>query len=288
MTQPEITFRNSSVADFILCPAMFYFGWYLNLQPVELNINLEFGSSMHYGAEYFFNGIMGGRENNEAFQNEVVEVFLADFNLKEFSHRPQKNVVVGEALLRDLFYRFRDLQPEDIVSVEKRYEKRIKGYTYTGKIDLLLRKRNKLIVYDHKTTGKLTSNMYSKWALSRQIIGYQWLTGADKMFVNVLYCVEDENKRACIQHPFNASKFKQERWEYQTLAILDDITNRVAGLETYMQNPRFKYVPDMLFPRYATKCNIYSCPFESLCSQDSTITDIIIPSYQFKEREEGI
>ncbi len=291
MSHPTYTFRNSSVSNYITCPAKFYFGWIKNLQPVDKNINLEFGSSVHLGAETFFKLVKLGEDPaGAATKDKAITTFIQNFTAKDFEHHVSKNIAIGSELLGDLFEKYYDLKPEEILAVEKRFVRRLKGYEYTGKIDLLLKRRGQKIIVDHKTAGKLGSNITSKWQLARQFIGYKWLTDADDVLVNLMHCIKGNGSTTfpmVYQIPLLFSDFKLKRWEYQTAGILDDMASRLFRLQAHVENKRFPHVPDILFPRFGTMCNIYGCEFESLCSQDLPITEIITPIGMFIEKEES-
>lgn len=283
----ELTFRNSSVSDFIVCPARYFFAWYMNLTPMDLNIDLEFGASMHLGMETYFLLIKECHPQKEAARR-AIETFMDDFNSKDLDTHASKNTLNGVELLSELFSKFSGLEPGQIIAVEKRFSKRLKGYTYTGKLDLLLKQRGRLVAYDHKTAGRLDGDTASKWQLSRQFIGYQFLSGADEFIVNVLHCVQPTGKPRVFQLPFLFSKFKLDCWQYQTIKLLDDIAERLRLLKEYEKAPRFPYVPDALFPRLGTKCGIYRCGFEPLCNQDLPLTEVIVPRGMYKERGKNV
>lgn len=291
MSCPPKTFRNSSVSDFIICPAKYYFGWERNLEPIEKSIDLEYGSSVHLGCESFFKSVQaGGSPTNNSIRVKALSVFVDDFNKKDFSPHPGKNVDVGIKLFDDLFSKYYDLKPKDILAVEKRFVKRIKGFDYSGKIDLLIRQRGRVVITDHKTAGRIGARMEAKWQLARQFIGYKWLTNAEDVQVNLFHCIKGngfDKIPMVYQIPLTFSPFKLERWEHQTVGILDDIASRLYRLKAYLDNLKHSYVPDMLFPRLGTMCNIYGCEFEPLCSQDLPITEIITPDWLFREREEA-
>jgi len=283
------THRNSSVSDFITCPAKYYLNWIRKLEPTEKNINLEFGSSIHLGAETFFKLVKAGADPKaDTTKQEVVRKFIDDFTNKDFEHHVSKNVVVGNALLVDMFDKYYDLKAKNILAVEEKFEKRIKGYTYTGKIDLLLLERGRKTITDHKTAGRLTAQLASKWQLARQFLGYKWLTDAEDVKVNLFHCIKGNGSTAfpmIYQIPLLFSDFKQEKWEHQTFMVLEEIEERIRGFKSHLANPRFSYIPDMLFPRLGTMCNIYGCEFESICSQDLPITEVMAPIGLFQERK---
>lgn len=277
-------FSNSMISDFIDCPAKFYFGWYKNLRSLSLDLHLEFGNSIHLACEHYFRQIEGGQQADKNLEVETLQIFLDDINQKDLEISASKNQQVGVSVLGDFFSQYKYTSPDDVLAVEQRIGRVIKGHTYTGRIDLLLMKNGRVTTVDHKTTGRLMSNTAEKWQLSRQLIGYQWLTKAQDLKVNLFHCIK--TNPAMYIYPFMFSPTKLERWEYQTVAILDMIAERVQMMNRFLSHPQHTYLPDAIFPRLGTRCISYSCEFKCLCDQDVPLVEIIVPALEFRERQD--
>jgi len=280
--------RSSSLSDYLNCPAKYYFGWIKKLEPVERSIDLEFGASMHLAAKMFFTELKKGKDFLCIIPT-CLEFFLDDFNSRELDQHQSKNALVGSDVLTEFFLKFKDLNPENILKIEEVISKRIGGVDYKGKVDLLMKHGRKITVYDHKTSSWFKKNSFSKWELSRQLMGYQWLADADSVVVNYLHCVQEsrDHKARVFQPPFYFSDLKIKLWEQQTAQNALELLERAGELERCLSisSPNTQFVPDILFPRMATVCQIFNCGFEPLCEQSALLPDIRIPNDMFKERD---
>lgn len=274
-------FRNSSIDNYLTCPALYFFRNIQGLEPLQGAIALEFGSSVHLGAAWYYRAIQEGKEDTLALMEEAIDVFMADFVAKDFSYHKQKNIEIGASLLFELF-RTCAFVPHEIIAVERTYYRPIGTFLYRGTIDLLVKRNGRLIVIDHKTVGRLSSNTALKWKLRRQFAGYLWLVGTNELTANVLHTVQ---KPQVLPLPFLFSNTALNRWHRQTLHICHDIIWRTQQYEAIRANGRaleFSRIPDSLFPRVGTKCQIYGCSYESLCLQDVPIQHVVVPREDFK------
>lgn len=285
-------YSNSSISSFLTCPAKFYFAYVKNLEPSSKNINLEFGSSIHVACEKALKKVKN--KSLTAATTIILQYnFLAEFNAKELPDHKQKNGDIGINLMTKFYDIICDYPPESIIAIEKKYEKTIKGFKYVGILDLILEQKGRRIITDHKTTSK-TPRSFNNWNLSRQLIGYHWLADGDETCVNLFITVVVPTKRSSkslgpriLQPLFLFSQKQVDRWVYQTLGHMKDIDRHITSYNQWIENQsKFLYVPDALFPRVGSACNVYGCEFETLCIQDVPLEEIIPPFDQFQQKEE--
>lgn len=274
-------FRNSSIDDYLTCPALYFFRSIQGLQPTQGAIALEFGASVHLGAAALYNTIQDGDCDGQDATENAIDLFVSDFTAKNFEYHKQKNIEIGAELLKQLSS-ICCYAPHEIIAVERTYYKPIGTFLYRGTVDLLVKRNGRLTVIDHKTVGRLSSNTALKWKLRRQFAGYLWLIGANELTANVLHTVQ---KPEVLSLPFLFSNTALNRWRCQTLHICNDIIWRTQQYEAIKANGsalKFSRMPDSLFPRVGTKCQIYGCAYESLCLQDVPIQYVIVPREDFR------
>lgn len=278
-------FRNSSIDNYLTCPAMYYFRSIRGIEPTQGAIALEFGSSIHLGAAWYYRTTQEETDNSEyakaRYTEAAIDLFMSDFTAKDFPYHKQKNIEIGAELLKQLFSACA-YWPHEIIAVERTYYQPIGTFLYRGTIDLLVKRNGRLIVIDHKTVGRLSSNTALKWKLRRQFAGYLWLVGAKELTANVLHTVQ---KPEVLPLPFLFSTSALSRWRRQTLHICNSIMERTERYRIIEVNNLLNAscLPDSLFPRVGTKCQIYGCAYESLCLQDIPIQRVIVPKEDFNE-----
>lgn len=283
-------FRNSAMDSFLTCPALYYLNYIRHIVPVRRSIALELGISIHTAAAEWYKGIQKAWDSSDWRYTDTQELlpnvingFITDFTAKGFDYHKQKNVEVGVKLLEDLFDQCR-YDPDQIVEVEKTRYKPITNFLYQGTIDLLVKgANNTLLVIDHKTSGKVSANQFIKWKLRRQFAGYCWLTDTRSISVNLLHTVMKPDVRIL---PFLFSKAHINRWYHQTAVIGQDIIERLNVYNAIEpQHLENSTLPDSLWPRVATKCQILGCTYEPLCYTDELIQNLPLIGGDFMVEE---
>ena len=272
-----MNFRNSSLADYLKCPAMYYWQWIRELDSNTLNIDLVFGGHIHNALECYFKSRKGGIISHLLALDKAIALFISTFPADEFEVDKKskiKNATCAEIVLTGITERYKDMLPENIIEIETLYERPIgNGHNFSGKIDLIVRERDRLICIDHKTSGRVSSSYSHKWNISRQFIGYCWLKEEQEFRVNFMHTVTKPN----VDFPMYFYSQKQiHRWEQSTAFLC----NTIAELTNRLAPPNFS--ADMLFPRIGSHCEMYSCKFETLCHQDVELENVIVPTMLYK------
>lgn len=274
-------FSNSVINTYFECPAKFYWTYIRNLEPVNKNADLDYGTVIHSVlAEYF----------TSFDRDKALRVLVEDYQKLNIAPRlitrnKAKTIQTGEWLLDEAIQLeiVKPITPAYSVQlkVEKTAEKQLpSGIIYRGKIDLEIYSEisNITTILDWKTTSN--SNIIFKmmqWELSRQFKGYCWLKGVQDVKVVILNALMSPD---VLVHSICHTEEELELWVIETNAICQRIYQKVDNI----LNGGVVAI-NALFPRAATKCQIYSCPYFSLCIQGRLETAVVDPS-EFVTRED--
>ena len=141
----------SRVTSFDNCKYSFYLQYLLknrDLYPPESNYWAEVGSFVHKILEMIFNG--------ELTIDDAPEYYLKNFDKEVVTPAPEKIMANTYEACADYLaiVDFNWLKEYEILGVEKEIALNIKGYKFTGYIDLLIQNKNTkdIIVVDHKSS----------------------------------------------------------------------------------------------------------------------------------------
>ena len=128
------------------------------------------GSLVHQGLAHYY--MRMGLEQLGLNPDEYAPVDLAieDCAKKLGPHAPQYVKLAQDVLFR--YAAHWAMERLEVLAVEEVFAAEIGGYRYTQRLDLVVREADgKVWIYDHKTTGRITRDVASRYTLSGQFIG---------------------------------------------------------------------------------------------------------------------
>ncbi|MEO0273167.1 MAG: PD-(D/E)XK nuclease family protein, partial [candidate division WOR-3 bacterium] len=156
------TFSAGELLTYIKCPYFYRLREIWNYKP-GLVEDLGYGKSLHYCLRHASDLIDNGMNHKAAIEKAVDEKFYLPYaggKVKENMKKKAKEVLL----------KFVDMHKEDmgkIEEVEARLEFPVQKATITGKVDVILKDKNKMEVRDYKTSEEVTS--YEQAALQVQL-----------------------------------------------------------------------------------------------------------------------
>ncbi len=147
--EPITRLDNSMISDYMNCPRYFYHRHVEFLKPLQPNLGAEFGTAIHHALDRVYSG-----DSSDSARKAFLDHFLQYEGLDSTGSR---TVMKGIAILdKYLDFYHDDLSRYEIEGVELSGGMDMGFFLYIGRMDLLIRDKsnNKLIVCDHKTSGR--------------------------------------------------------------------------------------------------------------------------------------
>jgi PD-(D/E)XK nuclease superfamily len=161
------------------CPRKWYYRYVLRLQrKAYLNPHLVYGMLVHFWLEWLYrNQHQGTTENDIA--SEVPAVDLSPYIL-DTAAREEIELMIHKAWIAFKAYRLHYRQLDShlfIISNEETYTVTFRGFTLSGKIDMIARPniRDGIFIWDFKTAGRLDATILDAWSFRFQFLFYCWL-----------------------------------------------------------------------------------------------------------------
>ena len=273
-------FDNSKIASYIDCPRGYFYSWEMRIEPDWNNKDLGFGQVLHSGLDWFYKRIkdfsiweLDAVDNLKMFQDEAVKVFQNKFLELDLPEDKIKNMENGVKSLTEYFLdEGKWSWNGEIVMVEEP----ISCEDFTGKIDLMIKQDDTLIIIDHKTTGWSGKNDQKKWGQARGLTGYHWLGERIKKeyecnkvqsMVNMFYIGAEPDY---CKIPMSYSEWQLKEWEKGTRYWIERIK------ESKREN---------FWAKAGSRCQMpRGCEFQVLCEQNKRIEELVIPGI-FRKKE---
>ncbi len=274
-------FDNSKLDCYAFCHRQYYYEHVLRIATIGCNTDMAYGSALHDAQKVYWNNEQFGIE-------EAVEKAVLEFTLlcADIPPKGAKDIHTGVELLRE-FYRTNRITGKP-VTVEKRIWRTMKNGSlkYFGTADLVTRKQDNIIGYDWKTTGRLMSNTFTRWAsIEPQFIGYQWLCGATEFWVVCFHFIKDKKKQRIYYVPCYFSPKQVDIWLLSAEMGMCEIWNKVKISRQLMNGTSKGYMLDALWPTRGPRCKMMGCGYMDLCCKGEALHELYVPDtlYRFKE-----
>lgn len=238
----------SRLNSFSQCP----YEWrkkYIDCEWGEGSAFGEFGTLCHELLEGFFNGEIGLFELSPLYQERFNEVITHDFPPNKYIDMRQSYYDKGLDYFDNLMI---DIEPYEIIGVEKKVEFELDGYPFVGFIDLLLRdkKSGKITILDHKSasikilkSGKISKSDQAHFLeFQRQLYLYSLPVIEEYGRTDFLKwnMFKDQNE---IEIPWNKEDFESaKKWAVDTI-------HEIEKEELWLPNPDFFYCHNLCSQR---------------------------------------
>lgn len=153
------------------CPRLFAYTYRVGgTREATSSAPLLKGSLVHQGLAHYYarmQSLQQGRDVNEwATPADAID----DCAKKLGPHAPQYVPIAKDTVSR--YAAHWASERLDVIAIEEVFSSEIGGYKYTQRLDLVVREPDgKVWIYDHKTTGRITREVASRYTLSGQFIG---------------------------------------------------------------------------------------------------------------------
>jgi len=258
-------FNSSSIADYMGCPRLFYWGCVRKLELREQKASISFGSAFHEALLVWYR--TGNRE--EALKKfEVLPLVIED------DHRTRG---WGEAIFKQYVEKYK-MESGETLHLEVKFRVEIGERIYAGTMDRIEKWEGQIYVGDHKTTKMLGLSFFESYRPSPQIDGYCWATrelvgrcaGA---IINGI-SVANNPKERFQRYISSRSNEEMDNWK-------EVFTDTTEDMERDVERKHF--------PMRTTYCNRWGkCKFWELCvyyQKDEVMREKFIEA-QFKVKEE--
>ncbi len=182
LTEREGGISATFLNTYLACPAKFYFHYLLGLKPVREVAEFdaaELGNVIHACLEEYFRPYLNRTycppQDNDS--SRLLELFDEFFRLSSLYHRlgPERRFFVEETArfrLRRYLEFLSRFYPQgfEILSLEKDYYRRFQDFLFTGRIDRLEKRGERIYVLDYKTG--LFLKTYNSRHLEEKLFGY--------------------------------------------------------------------------------------------------------------------
>lgn len=222
----RLVVTNSSRRTFMDCPRAYYWRYERLLSPTSVGVALLIGNVVHEGLALFLHG----KKMPEVLK--LVRKFIASLRQELTGpdlERFEKEATIVEGMLsswnshRGLLAKAKVFQWDDEPAIEVPFEVELQdNIIYAGKIDLLVKLKNKLWIAEHKTAGiAVDGNYVERLYVDHQIVGYTWAAEQllGKKLAGVLYNVLGKPgiRQRTAKNPETLAQFtKRLIDEYQT------------------------------------------------------------------------
>ena len=141
----------SSIKMFEQCPYSFYLR-YVEDKREQPNAFAQSGSLVHSILQRYFDG--------ELYAFELADVFEAEYDTAVTERFPFFNMYKAYYDKSLAYLQTFDGIDGEVLGVEQELTAEIGGYRFIGYADLILRNKNGIVVYDHKSKDKFKSNFF--------------------------------------------------------------------------------------------------------------------------------
>ncbi len=240
-----LVFDSSSMMTAERCKRRFYWSYVRHLKPVDRQLALEFGSAIHLALENWYTYYDVERALQEFHENWTD--LLAD------NIRTHEN---AEKMLRAYFVHYSH-EPFKIISLEHGFRVPLGDFEFCGRYDAVIIWDGLALVFDHKTTARLTQSYFKQFRPNFQVSGYIWAARrtldieVSGMMINLLHVLTKS-------YNFMREIIPREQWELDAfediaIAIMKDLSQRD-------QTTRDDW------PECWAACGDYGgCPYRDLC-----------------------
>jgi len=253
MAKVNIVMDMSQYDLFLLCNQRFYNSHKLHKGLPTKAAQLDRGTLVHVGAEFYYEGIRQGMQYQDCVNTALMKIKEASVISSDLEPEQVNRVI---EVMEEYFdhWRFQD-QTFQIIEVEKSflkllYEDDEVRIHLAGKIDLLIsdnRYTNKPM--DHKSRDK----RHPVPRLSNQFRCYCWATESNYLEINYIgFQTSLKAEEKFIRTPFTVDPFKIEQWK----------SNVVHNIFKYLECEATG-----IWPMNETSCDKYfrECEFMDVC-----------------------
>lgn len=180
---PYAELTNSSRSCFTQCRKKFYWTYICRLVPTSDNKALMIGRLYHNGLEKIYNEMTYNKEEHNLIVDQEVDKSVATCVTTEAADDLWKQSALIKALLEGYAAHWlpQDSKAWKILAPETVFEFPLKnGWVNKGMRDLLIERKGKLGLVEHKTTTILDANYMAKLPMDSQILGYAISCKKDK------------------------------------------------------------------------------------------------------------
>jgi hypothetical protein len=280
------TLTNSQRSSFFRCPKKWQYENILCRKPIETSDALAFGTAFHKWLEHW--SLHEDKEAKE-FLNSALDNAFKRAKLramcKAYVDYWREN---GESIY--------DTKPEVKFSVPILANVRNSAWTYSGKIDSVVKTEEGTFIMEHKTTGNTNniepgSDYWQRLEIDGQIEGYMfgYIKSTGEVPMGVIYDVARKpGIKPLRQDKENAeTPIEYEKRCYET--IMKEPSKYLARAKIYKTNEKLaEFEKDVYqtarmidecrnndyFPRSSSGCKVFgTCPYFDVCAGNAEITD---------------
>jgi hypothetical protein len=190
------------------CPQLF--AYHHRLKGVQLERDrtpLIKGSLVHQGLAHHYarmQNAQGGRDPDEwAVPDVAIEACADALNAEAGDHEAWRFVDMAKQAVREYVAHYAT-EELDVLSVEEVFSANIAGRRFTQRFDLVVRLRatGKVLIFDHKTTGRISGRVSSRYTLSGQFLGMAmfgrelWGDGFGGVIINLVGLPQGPGERS--------------------------------------------------------------------------------------------
>lgn len=231
-------YDSSKITSYRLCPRKFYYRYEKNLVPIDYTSTpMEFGSAIHKALESIYRD---GPRVREADAYKFAKVFCDAFpRHMEDRVYTQEN---GTELLACYILKW-EHDKFDILAIEQPFHLDMpddidgQGFTYAGRMDLVVEMDGKIYPWDHKTTSYFGDHFEKGFKLDVQMTGYIKANkvahgehAASAAIINALRPTNKISPECFVRKETTRTPEELVEWEHELRATVDQIrSSRLVG-----------------------------------------------------------
>ena len=269
-TQEQVEISNSGLECLMSCPRKYYWRYERKIQSLGENQAppLVWGSAIHKGLEVRGSG---------GDLSTACEAFRSVFTMES---APKYTIQGGMLALKDYYERYQT-EPYEVIENEYKFRVKVNGFVFIGIFDKVLwnRETKRIVVMDHKSTGRLGQDFYESANPNSQFTGYIYCADCEFGEVDTLIIDGIMVPYAYKTKPMvgECERFSTQRTEWELEEWKRNTEHHLKSLHQYREQG--------YFPKSDKGFTCKWCGFRELCLIPQPYNEVEIPEEEFQARE---